>query len=96
MGWDVIIHSSAGVLALILGGFMLADGTPWLVACFLPPDGNHVCECGCYLLVDRQLGERTFSGDDASFWDWARICGLPDRIYIGICSLVSSLCTFYL
>ena len=30
MGWDVIIHSSAGVLALILGGFMLADGTPWL------------------------------------------------------------------
>ena len=34
MGWDVIVHSSAGVLALVLGGLMLADGTPWLAHVF--------------------------------------------------------------
>ena len=34
MGWDVIVHSSAGVLALLLGGLMLADGTPWLAHVF--------------------------------------------------------------
>ena len=34
MGWDVMVHTSAGVLALVLGGLMLADGTPWLAHVF--------------------------------------------------------------
>ena len=34
MGWDVIIHSSAGVLALVLGGLMLAEWAPWVTHAF--------------------------------------------------------------
>jgi len=34
MGWDVIIHSSAGVLALVLGGLMLAEWPPWATHAF--------------------------------------------------------------
>ena len=34
MGWDVIIHSSAGVLALVLGGLMLAEWAPWATHAF--------------------------------------------------------------
>jgi len=29
MGWDVIIHSTAGILSLILGGLMVLDLVPW-------------------------------------------------------------------
>ena len=29
MGWDVIIHSAAGILSLILGGLMMLDLTHW-------------------------------------------------------------------
>ncbi len=31
IGWDVIIHSSAGVLCLFLGAFMFFDGFAWAV-----------------------------------------------------------------
>ena len=61
MGWDVIIHSSAGVLALVLGGFMLAEWDALVVACVFLADGNLVRQRGGDLLVDRKLGTRTFS-----------------------------------
>ena len=32
--WDVIIHSSAGVLCLIVGGFMMFETYPWAIDVF--------------------------------------------------------------
>lgn len=32
--WDVVIHSSAGVLSLVLGALMFLDGFPWSVHAF--------------------------------------------------------------
>jgi hypothetical protein len=31
IGWDVIVHSCAGVLCLVLGAFMFFDGFSWAV-----------------------------------------------------------------
>ena len=34
MGWDVIIHSSAGILSLVLGAMMVLDVFPWATHAF--------------------------------------------------------------
>ena len=34
MGWDVIIHSAAGVLSLVLGGLMVFEVFPWATDAF--------------------------------------------------------------
>ena len=34
MGWDVIIHSSAGILSLVLGAMMVLDVFPWATDAF--------------------------------------------------------------
>ena len=34
MGWDVIIHSTAGILSLALGAFMVLDLFPWATDAF--------------------------------------------------------------
>jgi hypothetical protein len=34
MGWDVIIHSAAGLLSLVLGGLMVFEVFPWATDAF--------------------------------------------------------------
>ena len=34
MGWDVIIHSNAGILSLVLGAMMVLDVFPWATDAF--------------------------------------------------------------
>ena len=34
MGWDVIIHSSAGILSLVLGAMMVLNVFPWATDAF--------------------------------------------------------------
>ena len=34
MGWDVIIHSTAGILSLVLGTMMVLDVFPWATDAF--------------------------------------------------------------
>ena len=34
MGWDVIIHSGAGILSLVLGAMMVLDVFPWATDAF--------------------------------------------------------------
>ena len=97
MGWDVIIHSSKPeLLALVLGGLMLAEWATLGDACVFLADGDLVRQRGGDFLVDHQLGTRTFLGHDASFRHRARLRRLPHRVCIGLWPLVACLCALYL
>ena len=63
MGWDVIIHSNAGILSLVLGAMMVLDVFPWATHAF------SIMMVIAFVSSCLFLGGRV-AGSVGTFWRW--------------------------